>query len=61
MFLRNDLFLSIIKNGHLHNRVNLDLGMKQGCKWFRMSKNVSGLEHMVLVALGFLLVVFEFK
>ena len=52
MILRNDLFFSIIKNQHLHVRVNLDLGM---------SKDVSGLRHMVLVACGFLLVVFAFK
>ena len=53
MFLRNDLFFSITKkNKHLHVRVNLDLGM---------SKDVSGLKHMVLVAPGFLLVVFAFK
>ena len=51
MFLRNDLFFSISKNEHLHVRVNLDLGM---------SKDVSGLRHMVLVARGFLLVVFAF-
>ena len=49
MFLRNDLFFFITKNEHLHVRVNLDLGM---------SKDVSGLKHMVLVARGFLLVVF---
>ena len=52
MFLRNDLFFSITKNEHLHVRVNLNLGM---------SKDVSGLRHMVLVAPGFLLVVFAFK
>ena len=52
MFLRNDMFFSITKNGHLHVRVNLDL---------RMSKDVSGLKHMVLVAPRFLLVVFAFK
>ena len=52
MFLRNDLCFSIIKNEHLHVRVNLDLGM---------SKDVSGLKYMVLVARGFLLVVFAFK
>ena len=49
-FLINDLFFSI--NEHLHVRVNLDLGM---------SNDVSGLRHMVLVAFGFLLVVFSFK
>ena len=52
MFLRNDLFFSITKNEHLHVKVNLDL---------RMSKDVSGLKHMVLVVDGFLLVVFVFK
>ena len=52
MSLRNDLFFSITKNEHLHVRVNLALGM---------SKEVSGLMHMVLVAHGFLLVVFAFK
>ena len=52
MFLRNDLFFSITKNEHLHVRVNLDLGM---------SKDVSGLRHMVLVSRGFLLLVFAFK
>ena len=52
MFLRNDLFLFITKNEHLHVRVNLDLGMR---------KDVSGLRHMVLVAFGFFLVVFAFK
>ena len=52
MFLRNDLFFFITKNEHLHVRVNLDL---------RMSKDVSGLRHMVLVARGFLLVLFAFK
>ena len=52
MFLRNDLFFSITNNEHLHVKVNLDLGM---------SKDVSGLGHMVLVAHGFLLVVFAFK
>ena len=52
MFLSNDLFFSISKNEHLHVRVNHDLGM---------SKDVSGLKHMVLVARGFLLVVFAFK
>ena len=52
MFLRNDLFFSITKNEHLHVSINLDLGM---------SKDVSGLKHMVLVAHGFLLVVFAFK
>ena len=51
-FFRNDLLFSITKNEHLHVRVNLDLGM---------SKNVSGLRHMVLEAGGFLLVVFAFK
>ena len=50
MFLRNDLFFSITKNEHLH--VNLDL-------W--MNKDVSGLRHMVLVAWGFMIVVFTFK
>ena len=52
MFWRNDLFFSITQNEHLHVRVNLDLGM---------SKDVSGLRHMVLVCCGFLLVVFAFK
>ena len=52
MFFRNDLFFSITKNKHLHVRVNLDLGMR---------KDVSGLRHMVLVACGFLLVVFALK
>ena len=52
MFLRNDLFFFITKNEHLHVRVSLDLGM---------SKDVSGLRHMVLVTSGFLLVVFAFK
>ena len=52
MFLRNDSFFSITKNEHLHVRVNLYLGM---------SKDISGLRHMVLVARGFLLVVFAFK
>ena len=52
MFLRDDLFFSITKNEHLHVRVNLDLGR---------SKDVSGLRHMVLVARGFLVVVFAFK
>ena len=52
MFLRNDMFFSITKNEHLHVRVNLDL---------RMSKDVSGLRHMILVASGFLLLVFAFK
>ena len=52
MFLRNDLFYSITKNEHLHVSINLDLGM---------SKDVSGLSHMVLVARGFLLVVFACK
>ena len=52
MFWRNDLFFSITKNERLHSRVNLDLSM---------SKDVSGLRHMVLVACGFLLVVFSFK
>ena len=52
MFLRNDLFFSITKNEHFHVRVNLVLGMR---------KDVSGLRHMVLVARGFLLVVFAFK
>ena len=54
MFLRNDLFFSITKNEHLHVRVNVDL-------WLWMSKDVSGLRHMVLVAPRFLLVVFAFK
>ena len=52
MCLRNDLFFSITKNEHLHVRVNLYLGM---------SKDASGLRHMVLVTSGFLLVVFAFK
>ena len=52
MFLRNYLFFFITKNEHLHVKVNLELGM---------SKDVSGLRHMVLVAHGFLLVVFAFK
>ena len=52
MFLRNDLFFSVTKNEHLHVRVNL---------YFVMGKDVSGLRHMVLVACGFLLVVFSFK
>ena len=52
MFLRNDLFFSITKNEHLHVRVNLNS---------EMSKDVSGLRHMVLVACGFLLVVFALK
>ena len=52
MFLINDLCFSMTKNEHLHVRVNLELGM---------SKDVSGLRHMVLVAGGFLLVVFAFK
>ena len=52
MFLTNDLFYSITKNEHLHVSVNLDL---------RMSKDVIALRHMVLVARGFLLVVFAFK
>ena len=46
------LVFFITKNEHLHVRVNLDLGM---------SKGVSGLRHVVLVANGFLLVVFAFK
>ena len=46
VFLRNDLFFSITKNERLHVRVNLDLGI---------SKDVSGLRHMVLVAGGFLI------
>ena len=50
--LGNGLFFSITKNEHLHVRVNLDLGM---------SKDVSGLSHMVLVSPSFLLVVFAFK
>ena len=50
--LLNDLFFSLTKFEHLHVRVNLDLGM---------SKDVSGLRHMVLVASGFLLVVFPLK
>ena len=45
-------FSNITKNEHLHDRVNLDLGMR---------KDVSGLRHMVLVARGFLLVVFAFQ
>ena len=45
-------FSNIIKNEHLHVRVNLD---------WRMRKDVSGLRHMVLVARGFLLVVFALK
>ena len=52
MFLRNNLFFSITKNEHLYVRVNIDL---------EMSKDVNGLRHMVLVAHGFLLVVFAFK
>ena len=52
MCLRNELFLYVIKNEHVYVKVNLDLGM---------SKDVSGLRHMVLVARGFLLVVFAFK
>ena len=52
MFLINDLCFSMTKNEHLHVRVNLELGI---------SKDVSGLRHMVLVAHGFLLVVFAFK
>ena len=52
MFLRNDLFFSITKTEHFHVKVNLDLGM---------SKDVSGLRHMVLEAGGFLLVVFALK
>ena len=51
-FLEMTCFFSITKNEHLHVRVNLDL---------RMSKDVSGLKHTVLVALGFLLFVFAFK
>ena len=39
-------------NIYIHVRVNLDLGM---------GKDVSGLRHMVVVAHGFLLVVFAFK
>ena len=50
MFLRNDLFFSITKNEQLHVWVNLDLGM---------SKDVSCLRNMVLVAHGFLLVVLK--
>ena len=46
MFLKNDLFFFITKN----EWVNLDLGM-----------NKSGLRHIVLVAPGFLVVVFAFK
>ena len=46
------LVFSITKNEYLHVRVNLYLGM---------SKDVSGLRHVVLVARGFLLVVFAFK
>ena len=45
------LVFFITKNEHLHVRVNLDLGM---------SKDLSGLRHMILVASGFLLVVFAF-
>ena len=52
MFLINELFFPITKNEHLHVRVNLELGM---------SKDVSGLRHMVLVTHGFLLVLFSFK
>ena len=52
MFLKNDLFFSITKNENLHVRVNLDLGM---------SKDVSGLRHMVLLSCGFLLVVVAIK
>ena len=52
MFLRSDLFFSITKNEHLYVRVKLNL---------RMSNDLSGLRHMVLVARGFLLVVFVFK
>ena len=52
LLFRNDLLFCITKNEHLHVMVNLDLGM---------SKDVSGLRHMVLVAHGFLLVVFAFK
>ena len=49
MFLRNDLFFFIIKNEHLHIRVNL---------YLEMSKDASGF----LVAVDFLLlVVFAFK
>ena len=51
-FLEMNCFSNITKNEHLHARVNLDLGM---------SKDVSGLRHVVLVASGFLLVVFAFK
>ena len=52
MFSRNDLFFSITKKERLHVKVNLD---------FWMSKDIRGLRHMVLVAHGFLLVVFAFK
>ena len=52
MCLRNELFFCVIKNEHVYGRVNLDLGM---------SKDVSGLRHIVLVAGGFLLIVFAFK
>ena len=52
MLLRYDLFFSITKNEHLLVRVNLEMGM---------NKDVSGLRHMVLVARGFLVVVFAFK
>ena len=45
-------FSNITKNEHLHVRVNLDFGMR---------KDVSCLRHMVLVASGFLLVVFTLK
>ena len=45
-------FSNITKNEHLHVRVNLDL---------RMRKDVSVLRHMVLVASGFLLVLFAFQ
>ena len=52
MFLRNDFFFSITKDEHLHVRVSFDLGM---------TKDVSGLRHMVLVARGLLLVLFALK
>ena len=45
-------FSNITKNEHLHVRVNLDFGMR---------KDVSGLRHMVLLASGFLLVLFALK
>ena len=52
MCLRNELFLYVIKNEHVYVKVNLDLGM---------SKDVSGLSHILLVAGGFFLIVFAFK